>query len=1233
MHRLLERQLKKLGLRAESAPENDQVWQQLLERVSRAYVEGDQDRYLLERSLSISSHEMQELYENLRQSSETRIAAERDTLQAVITSVGDGLCALDQDGNLLFINPEGERLLGWQETELVGQAVLDLVEIRESEQPADTPLRGITTPGQPYRNEDGRFRRKDGTTFPVSFVVNPIARDGEFLGAVLVFRDITGRKRAEEILRQRTAQLEALRQVTLELTAELNLDILLHSIVSRATELLGGTLGGIYLYKPEQNVLEFTVAVGPDLPPMGTTLQWGEGLAGKVWETGEPITVSDYHHWEWHTSAYEEYASVAIVGVPVHWGAGDAGETLLGVLEVTAEVPHTFSPADTELLSLFATQAAIAIRNARLYDEQRRTADQQATLYEVLRAVGGHLDPKSIALAAADTIDRLTDWLTVIIALPDKTKTHLRILAGASPSYESSEHNLLIGQGIMGRAFETAKVQIVFDVRTDSDYVAGYSNTRSELAVPLQRGEHTLGVLDIQSEQVAAFDADDVLMAESLADAIALALDNARLYAETQKQLQEQTALREAGDAISSTMDLPTVLNHVARYIGRAVDATSAYISSSDPVTKTSVVLAEYIGPDALPEEQVSDLGACYPDDDEIMAVLQTNQCITDHIDDPNLLESDLAHMQQYGAKSILYVPLYIRGKPLGFVEVWESRRRREFTPDETSLCQEIARQAAIAIDHATLFDELRQAKEAALEARSIAEQNARAAETANQAKSTFLANMSHELRTPLTAILGFSTLMGRAPNLDAEQQDNMETINRSGEHLLGLINAVLALSKIEAGRVELQKKSFDLHRLMADLEEMFHLRARVKDLTLTLEQAPDVPQYVWADEGKLRQVLINLLGNAVKFTQEGSVTLHVAQVNDGADGSDLQTRRIEFQVSDTGPGIAPDELDAVFDTFVQTASGRTYTSYEGSGLGIPLSQRFVRMMGGDITVNSELGRGTTFRFDVQVELTRASDVQTVQRARHVVGLEPGQHAADGGPYRLLIAEDVEANRKLLISLLSSIASPNSGSPDSGLPNSGSPSPGFEIREATNGQEALDIWAEWEPHLIWMDIRMPVMDGREATSRIKTTAKGQDTIIVALTASAFEEQREMLLAIGCDDFIRKPFREAEIFDTLNRHLGVRFVYKETEKDSRHTPGKPSRERLLSATMAALPANWVANLRQATIDADFDLILTLIGQIHEYKVLETDIAVSLVDTLTNLAFNFDYDTIRKLTQQD
>ncbi len=469
-------------------------------------------------------------------------------------------------------------------------------------------------------------------------------------------------------------------------------------------------------------------------------------------------------------------------------------------------------------------------------------------------------------------------------------------------------------------------------------------------------------------------------------------------------------------------------------------------------------------------------------------------------------------------------------------------------------------------------------------------QQARRAAEAASQAKSAFLANMSHELRTPLNAILGFTQLLADDHNLTGEQRGNLETINRSGEHLLALINDVLEMSKIEAGQVSLKERGFDLYDLLDGLEEMFRLRAEDKGLALSCERAEDVPRYVVADEGKLRQVLSNLLGNAVKFTQQGRVTLRVDAALAEPSG-ETGRRTLHFEVEDTGPGMAPEDLHLVFRPFVQTTSGQQ--SREGTGLGLSICRNFVRLMGGDIAVSSVLGKGSLFEFDVGVGLAEAAQVLSAQQQRPVLGLAPGQPV-----HRLLVAEDRETNRRLLVKVLEPF--------------------GFEVREAADGREAFEAWEQWNPHLIWMDMRMPVMDGHEVTRRIKANPQGKSTVIVALTASAFEEDRERMLAEGCDDVVRKPFRKAEILDMLAKHLGVRFLYQDAIAP-RPSQTEDSLELLTPAALEGLPVGWAADLEAATVKADLNRILTLIDTIRAQSP-------ALADALEGLARDFEYKHI-------
>jgi PAS domain S-box-containing protein len=479
------------------------------------------------------------------------------------------------------------------------------------------------------------------------------------------------------------------------------------------------------------------------------------------------------------------------------------------------------------------------------------------------------------------------------------------------------------------------------------------------------------------------------------------------------------------------------------------------------------------------------------------------------------------------------------------------------------------------------------------------------AAESANSTKSKFLANMSHELRTPLNIILGFTQLLLRDSHpMATHQQEHLDTITRSGEHLLELINDILEMSKIEAGRSSLHETSFDLAQQLQTLSDMWQPKATAKGLELTLERQAEVPRYIKTDECKLRQVLINLLSNAIKFTEIGRIGLRVWVEPNHQNEATLaldHSQRLCLEVKDTGPGIAPEELEILFDAFAQTESGRQ--SQQGTGLGLAISREFVRLMGGDLTLTTQVQQGTTFRFDIPLVIAQPLHSNTLDGApappqQRVIGLAPNQPS-----YRLLIVEDRDENRQLLVKLLEPL--------------------GFEIRQAANGREAIDQWESFAPHLIWMDLRMPVMDGYEATRQIKSQQHKQATTILALTASAFEEERAAAIAAGCDDFIRKPFREEEIFEKMAHYLGISYRYETLVSSSTKDRIKPDL-KTASLLLEQMPMEWRSQLHQSATQVDAEQIICLIERIPPEKS-------TLAVAITDLMHRYRFDRIVELTQ--
>jgi PAS domain S-box-containing protein len=508
-------------------------------------------------------------------------------------------------------------------------------------------------------------------------------------------------------------------------------------------------------------------------------------------------------------------------------------------------------------------------------------------------------------------------------------------------------------------------------------------------------------------------------------------------------------------------------------------------------------------------------------------------------------------------------------------------------TDYELTACARDGKETVVSYNATTFHDRDRKLQGVFAAARDVTERKRyeRSLQQANRAKSVFLANMSHEIRTPMNAILGFSQLMLRDQDLTPRQSQYLETINRSGEHLLALINDILEMSKIEAGRTTLNLSTFDLPALFKDLEMMFRVRTNEKKLSFSVEILGVAPQYIVSDINKLRQILINVLGNAVKFTEEGGIGVRLR-----VDRQDAAAPCLRIEVEDTGPGISADELDKLFRHFEQTKTGQQAGT--GTGLGLAISREFIRLMGGDITVTSRVGMGSVFVINLPFKVGDAQAVHANDDSERVLKLKPGQPER-----RVLIADDIDDNRQLLAQLLAPV--------------------GFEVRLVTNGAEAVQEFERWQPHLILMDFRMPVMDGHEAIRRIRAIEGGQGAKIIAVTASAMDDNRQALMDIGADDFIGKPFREAELFQKIRAHLGVDYVY--AERPAAATGGVCE---LTSESLSGLPTELTAAMREAVLTADLDKLL---AEIQKVEAPDPRMA----EELKRLAEAFEYQKLLDL----
>ncbi len=453
------------------------------------------------------------------------------------------------------------------------------------------------------------------------------------------------------------------------------------------------------------------------------------------------------------------------------------------------------------------------------------------------------------------------------------------------------------------------------------------------------------------------------------------------------------------------------------------------------------------------------------------------------------------------------------------------------------------------------------------------------AAETANRAKSVFLSNMSHELRTPLNAILGFAQIMERDRDLHAEQRSNLAAINRSGRHLLSLINDVLEISRIEAGRTTIRARPFDLAETLATVEEMARVRALAKGLAFNVQRADNLPCCVEGDAERLRQVLLNLLTNAIKFSEEGEIGLRIEPA--GPD-------RLRFQVVDHGPGIALEEQQRIFEPFYQTALG--VARGEGAGLGLAISREYVHLMGGDLTVESTLGAGSVFQFEARLPAVTKERL-AAERTCRVLGLSEGEATR-----RILVVEDNADNRDLLEQLLRKT--------------------GFSVELARDGREAVELFLSWHPHFIWMDMRMPVMDGYAASRRIRALPGGAAVRIAALTASAFAEDRGAILAAGCDEVVAKPLVETRIFEVMARLLDIRYRY---ETDTAADAAARASDDATLGGLAELPADLGLALHAAAVALDLDAIQAVVARIAAQQPV-------LANTLHGMIEAYRFDAI-------
>ena len=1009
-------------------------------------------------------------------------------------------------------------------------------------------------------------------------------------------------------------------------------------------------------------------------------------------------------------------------------------DQVIGLIEIIDDwATRIFTEQEIALGQLLANQAASAIENARLHAETQQRLAEQTALREALVAITSTLDLPTVLNHLAEQMGQALDTTSAFFGdynLGEQTSTIIAQFVGpeASPKERTISD---VGSTYDLRQDYPDSYEFLHAGQPEFFHVDGPGVTKAEqlhleefgvqtaLYIPLKLGDEVLGYAELwESRQRREFTQQEITLAQNIAQHATIAIKNARLFTETEKRLADQTALQAATAVISSTLDTKTVLNYLAEELGRAIDVTSAYIGDYDPEQQTSVVLAEYYGPHAKPKERISDLGVMYdlvqdfPGDLKFFAL---GKPAVYHVDDPSVDEFERVHMERFEAQSTLAIPLKIGGRVRAYAELWESRRRREFTPEEIALCESIAQQAAVAIENARFYEQAQReiAERIRIEAKikeseekyrtlfqnslvgmfrsrlddgMILETNAACrdifgfeigervnaaedlyvhqsdrekliallqsegyvqnyevqlkrkdgspiwvsfsakmysqkgylegviaditdrkraeaelqrykadledqvaartaeltvsneqllveiserkqaeiqlqqaieiAEAANQAKSEFLANMSHELRTPLNAILGYAQILRRDNSLTHKQHESIGIMQHSGEHLLTLLNDILDLSKIEVGKIELDFHEFHLPSFLRNLIEMFRIRAEEKGILFINQTLTDLPQTVQGDEKRLRQVLINLLGNAIKFTEKGQVTLKVAR----------QQGKYRFQVEDTGLGIDPSHLDEIFSPFQQIRFQQYHI--EGAGLGLSISQRLIEIMGSELHVNSSPGEGSIFWFDLELAEIESwkNPIDNLDQSV-IIGVK-------GAAPKVLVVDDKPENRAVLVEMLSPL--------------------GFELMEAGDGMEGLTVFEEYQPDVVLMDVRMPVMDGLEATQKLRQLSQFRQAVIIAVSASAFTEDRQKSLEAGCDGFMAKPVHLDELLQQMKSHLKLEWRYQTQQN------GAKANESITKddAPLVLPPSENIAQLYDLALKGDIKGIKDHITQLEQ-----------------------------------